>query len=218
MSSAFGGGPGPTRGPRPPGRPWGSRSTAGPTYTPRSPTRPRSSRGFRAPSTSRSPGSIGGGNSNGRFTAASLDSLTAAIGAGSISAAGYDGIVWDIEEGDAGLSAAFAASFAAAKAQGLATLATTSHSAPYGIDDAAALMSGFFGDANIDYLSPQLYSTGEETENEYNELQGVSWADYVGCEAKVVPSIVAGSMYSDAQSYFAGKGVATSGYVQWAQP
>ena len=162
--------------------------------------------------------SIGGGNSNGRFTAASLDSLTAAIGAGSISAAGYDGIVWDIEEGDAGLSAAFAASFAAAKAQGLATLVTTSHSAPYGIDDAAALMSGFFGDANIDYLSPQLYSTGEETENEYNELQGVSWADYVGCEAKVVPSIVTGSMYSDAQSYFAGKGVATSGYVQWAQP
>ena len=43
------------------------------------------------------------------------------------------GVVYDIEEGDSGLSAAFAESFAAVKAKGMSVLVTVSHSQPYAV-------------------------------------------------------------------------------------
>jgi hypothetical protein len=64
----------------------------------------------------------------GAFTLSSLNAITAAINANTIT--GYNGIAYDIEEGDAGLASAFTASFAAAKAKGFKVLVTTSHSQP----------------------------------------------------------------------------------------
>ena len=74
---------------------------------------------------------------------------------------GWDGISYNVEEGDSGLALAFAASFANAKANGLAVLVTVSHSQPYNVSDANALMISFFTDSNIDFLSPKLLTTGQ---------------------------------------------------------
>ncbi|MDX8399778.1 MAG: LysM peptidoglycan-binding domain-containing protein [Gallionellaceae bacterium] len=160
--------------------------------------------------------SLGGGNEDGAFTSASLTSITNAINAGDF--AGYDGIAYDVEEGDSGLESLFSESFAAAKANGYKVLVTVSHSAPYGISDASDLMQSFFADPNIDYLSPQLYTTGEETSNDYATSGGVEWSQYATAKAAVVPSIVNSSMYADAQIYFQEQGVSIKGFVQWSQP
>lgn len=158
---------------------------------------------------------IGGGNEDGAFTAQVLTTLTAAIKAGKF--ARYDGVAYDVEEGDDDLEDAFAESFAAAKEKGLKVLVTVSHSAPYGIDDAQCLMSSFFANPDIDFISPQLYTTGKESANDYDISHGVTWSQYADSKAKVVPSIVKDDYFADAQAYFAKQGVILDGYVQWSQ-
>jgi len=129
---------------------------------------------------------------------------------------GYQGIAFDIEEGDSGLAGAFATAFSTCKSAGYQILVTTSHSVPYGISDGTSLMQSFFSNGNIDYLSPQLYTTGTESSNDYT-ADGLTWSAYVGARPQFVPSIVTGSYYPSAQSYFAGQGITTAGFVQWAQ-
>lgn len=155
---------------------------------------------------------LGGGNGNGAWTEAALTDITNAINAGDF--AGYNGIAYDVEEGSSGLETAFQQSFAAAQAKGYQTV---SHSAPYDISDASTLMQSFFADPNIDYLSPQLYTTGTETSNDYTTSGGVTWSEYSTAKAAVVPSIVQANMYSDAQDYFDTQGVNLSGFIQWSQ-
>ena len=65
-------------------------------------------------------------------------------------------------------------------------------------------------------MSPQLYSTGYETVNDYTAV-GTPWSSYATTKAAVVPSIVAASYYADAVTYFAKQGVTLQGYVQWSQ-
>lgn len=158
---------------------------------------------------------LGGGNSHGAWTESALTAITDAINAGDF--AGYAGIAYDVEEGDSGLESAFAQSFAAAQMNNYRVLVSVSHSAPYGISDAATLMQSFFANPNIDYLSPQLYTTGTETSNDYATSGGVAWSEYATAKAAVVPSIVQADMYADAQAYFETQGVSLSGYVQWSQ-
>jgi hypothetical protein len=131
--------------------------------------------------------------------------------------AGYDGIVFDIEEGDSGLSDAFKQCFRAARSKGFYVLVTVSYSAPYGIPDAANLMRSFFPNPDINYLSPQLYTSGTETYNQYSTIAGVQWYEYASAKATVIPSIVTGSLYSSAESFFRSQGVTIDGYVQWSQ-
>ena len=95
-------------------------------------------------------------------------------------------------------------------------MVTISHAAPYGIPDGAALTRAFFTDPNIDYVSPQLYSSGTESANDYTPNMGMAWTEYAQSKAQVVPSIVLASMYADAKAKFQGWGVNTAGYVQWA--
>lgn len=158
---------------------------------------------------------LGGGNSSGAWTADAVQAVTNAIGANSF--AGYQGIAYDIEEGSAGLASAFALSFAAAKAKGFQVLVTVSHSAPYGISDAATLMQSFFANPDIDILSPQLYTTGQETSNQYDISDGVTWNEYASAKAVIAPSIVSANLYASAQQYFSDQGVALGGFVQWQQ-
>jgi len=157
--------------------------------------------------------SLGGGNDNGAFNRYSLNAITESINQGVFDQ--YDGIAYDVEEGRSGLSNEFKTSFAAAKAKGFKVLVTVSHSAPYDIGDAAVLMDAFFADSNIDILSPQLYTTGEEPENNYETSHGVTWASYANCKAAIVPSLVTGSLYPSAQAYFSEQGVTLQGYIQW---
>lgn len=157
---------------------------------------------------------LGGGNENGSFSAGSLGKIVAAINDGSFAA--YKGIAFDVEEGDSGLAAAFQQAFAAAKAMGFKVLVTVSHSAPYGMADAKAVMSAFFQDGNIDFLSPQLYTSGSETANDWATTAGVTWEQYAGARAAIIPSIVNANLYPNAQQVLAGHGVTTQGYVVWA--
>jgi len=158
--------------------------------------------------------SVGGGNKNGAWTSSAVTAVTNAFAAGTFN--GYGGICYDVEEGDSGLSGVFETSFAAAKSHGFKVLVTISHSAPYGIGDAGTLMKSFFQSSNIDWISPQLYTSGDETKNDYTTSGGVSWNQYAGSIAKIAPSIVTASLYSSAVSYFQGQGVTLYGYVQWA--
>jgi len=144
---------------------------------------------------------------------------------------GYQGLVFDVEEGTyappvtiENVKSAFEAAFQAAKSKGLKVLVTVSHSAPYGLpnpsgspSDASKLMDAFFASSNIDYISPQLYTSGSEGSNDYTTSGGVPWSRYKNSKAKVVPSIVRSSLYASAQTYFSGQGITLAGYVQWAQ-
>ena len=96
-------------------------------------------------------------------------------------------------------------------------IATYSHSAPYGFVDASALMQSFLEEANIDALSPQLYTTGDEGSNDYTEQVSVPWPDYVNATPAIIPSLVNGGTYfTDAQEYFeTGFGIRIQGYIQW---
>ncbi|BAZ71107.1 hypothetical protein NIES4106_59040 (plasmid) [Fischerella sp. NIES-4106] len=158
--------------------------------------------------------SLGGGNSNGSFTQQILHSIITHIKNGKFS--DYRGIAFDIEEGEANLTSDFEHAFAAAKNKNFKVLVTTSHSAPYGIPDARTMMKNFIKNENIDYLSPQLYTSGTETENDFATSQGVSWEDYAHSKPVIVPSIVRANMYRDAKNRFSRHGVTTKGFIQWA--
>lgn len=157
---------------------------------------------------------FGGGGKGGRFDSTTVQAVTTAIQNDRFQA--YQGIAYDIEVGSTGLTADFQASFQAAKAKGLKVLVTISHSAPFGIRDGSALMEAFFADDNIDFLSPQLYTTGKEKTNDYATSHGVHWSSYATAKAAVLPSIVHASYYADAQSYFAKQGVNLKGFIRWS--
>jgi len=160
--------------------------------------------------------SLGGGNAAGRFTSAILGTINTAINNGTFS--GYNGIVFDIEEGDSGLYSNFATAFQSAKNKGFKVLVTVSHSAPYGISDFSSLMDNVLKNTNVDYMSPQLYTSGSEGANDYSLTGTYNWTKYAATTQKIIPSIVRASFYSSAQTYFKSKfGITLAGFVQWAQ-
>ncbi|MCF6459124.1 LysM peptidoglycan-binding domain-containing protein [Pseudoalteromonas sp. MMG024] len=158
---------------------------------------------------------FGGGNQAGAFNIQALVGIYEAIQSNLLQ--GYDGIAFDIETGDSGLTQDFQKVFAKAKKAGLDVLVTVSHSAPYGISDGNEMMGTFFADSNIDIISPQLYTTGEEPQNDYATSLGVQWSEFANCKAKVVPSLVKDAYYPSAVNYFANQGVTLAGYIQWQQ-
>ena len=159
--------------------------------------------------------SFGGGTSNGSWSLTSLSSLNDAISAKQF--AGWDGICYDIELGDAGLGAAFAASFANAKSVDLSVLVTISHSQPYGITDASTLMTSFISNQNITFLSPQLYTTGLEATNDFTAV-GTTWDAYALSQAKILPSVVLGVRdFPLALTFFSKLNITLGGFVQWTQ-
>lgn len=156
---------------------------------------------------------VGGGNANGYWTASRISELNSNLA--NIKNAGYYGVCYDIEEGDSGLSGAFTASFALAKSQGLSVLVTTSHSQPYGVGDASALMKAVLSSSSVDYVSPQLYSSGTETANDYTAVS-TPWSAYKNAKAKVVVSVASPGLYQSAQSYFQAQGITTYGFISWS--
>ena len=158
--------------------------------------------------------SIAGGDSDGRWTLGNITNLDMAVRANKL--AGYNGICYDIENGEAGLSAAFAASFANAKAHGLSVLLTISSSQPYAFTDAPTLMKSFFSNPNIDYMSPQVYNDALNGNDFMNE--GTSWSAWSKAKAKIVVSVVEGSRdYAGAYEYFTKQNINLAGYIQWNQ-
>ena len=157
--------------------------------------------------------SLGGGaKATGSMTEASLQAIIAGIRNGTF--AGYQGLCFDVEVGDSGLENTFEQAFVTARSNGFKVLVTVSHSEPYGIPDTKTLMASFLNSQNIDILSPQLYSSGSESANDYTAV-GTPWTAYANAKAIVAPSIVKAAYYADAVTYFAGKGVTLGGFIQW---
>ncbi len=156
---------------------------------------------------------IGGGNKNGKFTTRVLTNINNAAANGDF--AGYDGIAYDIEDATFGIHEDFSESFKAVKAAGFKVLVSVSHSAPYGAPDAGYLMGCLLDDENVDFMSPQLYTNGDETENDYADTL-YPWVGYVGKKAALIPSIVTANLYPSAVDYFNGQNITLEGYIQWA--
>merc|ERR1711920_78678 len=132
----------------------------------------------------------------------------------------WSGIVFDIEECySAGLAQNFASAFRAAKKAGLGVLVTVSHSAPYGCSDPDVLMKSFFPNTDIDYLSPQLYTNGNEPSPSFVAGNQVKWSDWTGSKARFVPSIgclaVKNGGYQKVQDYFKQYDLVATGYIVW---
>ena len=169
--------------------------------------------------------SLGGGNAAGSFTASALTKIKSSMGA--IKAANYSGIILDVEEATGSakeLVPAFAAVLAAAKGEGLRTAVTTSHSAPYQCDsanDAVALVKAWVADPNLDILSPQLYSSGQEGSPQFDTTASCSpacsWSLYKGFKGIFAPSIVEPSHYPATKAFFAATNVDTGGFFEWKQ-
>lgn len=156
---------------------------------------------------------IGGGTrSTGYFTHEKIQNLNNAINAGELS--DFQGLVYDVEVGDAGLETIFQASFAAAKTKGLKVIVTVSHSEPYAVGDSQTLMRSFLADEHIDVLSPQLYDSGKEDYNKFDNI-GVHWSAYANTNAAILPSIVRPNLYENAKEYFEEKGISLGGYIRW---
>jgi len=172
--------------------------------------------------------SIGGGNQNGIL---STDILNAFVNdLDKVQQKGFDGVMFDIEKvrgSAADVNPAFAAAFAATKAKGMKVAITVSHSAPYDTDsaqDAVAMMNAFVRDTNVDIISPQLYTSGNESQPDYSltgscAAAGCSWDIYKEMHSGMtfVPSIVAATQYDAVKSHFAQDGITASGYFVWQQ-
>jgi hypothetical protein len=152
--------------------------------------------------------SYGGGNANGSWTPSTLKLLTSDAQISKIKGLGYNGVCLDVEEGS-GEPSDFDAVFKALKGAGLQVMVTTSHFAPYGFSNKAALVSDWISNPNIDILSPQLYTSGSETTNSWEG----DFQQYKNCKAKLAPSIVEASMFSDVKSHLPN----AVGYFQWKQ-
>ncbi len=124
--------------------------------------------------------SLGGGNENGRWTQDDIDAVLAALNNKLF--IGYQGIMFDIEVGDSGLENGFQQVFALAKTYKYQVLVSVSHTAPYAITDNLKLMQSILADENVDVISPQLYSGGRVSKNDYTPTPGVPWSTYQGCK------------------------------------
>jgi len=162
----------------------------------------------------------GGGDSDGEWNATWLDKWETSIKNGELST--WDGIVFDIEEchsSMSGLAENFASAFRAAKEAGLSVLVTVSHSAPYGCGDPDVLMKAFFDNDDVDILSPQLYSSGEEDTPQFEDGDGVSWGDWSGSKGRFVPSLgckaVANGGYASTKEFFSKYNLVPTGYIVW---
>jgi len=168
--------------------------------------------------------SIGGGNAGGIFTVSAISKITSACRSGAFK--NYNGICYDIEivKGDSGsVVSAFKSSFAACKSSGLKVFVTTSHSAPYDTATpqvAIDLVRSWVSDSNIDILSPQLYSSGQERTPELAETNsckaaGCTWDLWKNARPIIAPSIVSANQYEAARSGLSQLNF--GGYVVWEQ-
>jgi len=160
----------------------------------------------------------GGGNANGRWSSEWLGQWETTIKNGELST--WDGIVFDIEEcSSSGLAGNFASAFRAAKDAGLSVLVTVSHSAPYGCGDSDVLMKAFFNNDDVDILSPQLYTSGDEAQPEFDASDQLGWDDWRGSKGRLVPSIgchaVANGGYASAKEFFSQHNLEATGYIVW---
>lgn len=172
--------------------------------------------------------SIGGGNQNGVLTAANVQAFINDLS--KVHDAGFRGIIWDIEKvrgPSSSMNTVFANAFAAVKSAGLENGITVSHTAPYDTDtaqDATDFVTRFLQDTNVDFISPQLYTSGFESSPDFAATgncasAGCGWEMYRSMRSgmKLAPSIVRASQYAQAKQGLEERGLDTAGYIVWDQ-
>jgi len=157
--------------------------------------------------------SYGGGNDAGSWSDARIQSVIDFIP--NIKSLGYTGVVLDIEQSSEEISISrWNELYSAIKNGNLILCVTTSHFKPYGISDANALVTDWLQNPLIDYLSPQLYTSGNEQAN--------SWAAfnvaYKESKPKIIPSIVKSTYYATVPPTVTSHLPNAVGYIQWQNP
>jgi chitinase len=138
--------------------------------------------------------SYGGGNEYGAWSLAAVQAVADSSNLDAVIALKYDGIVIDAEVYASGQTVTVAQwndMFVAIKAKGLLLIVTISHFSPYGMPNGNELVADWLLNPLIDYLSPQLYTTGTEPQNDW---VGFSQA-WVTASTPIAPSIVQASYY-----------------------
>ena len=141
--------------------------------------------------------------------------------------AGFTGVCFDIEETSGGMELveAFERAFKALKKSGLEVMITTSHSAPYSADTdeiRIAFVESWIKSPDVDYISPQLYTSGSEGSPEMEPSSGTSgpvnyekYYQNMPAWKKFVPSVNSVSHVDEMKKTFNKKGVRVDGFVQW---
>ena len=175
--------------------------------------------------------SLGGGYGSdgtpnaGKFTQTVLNAILTAINNGNFS--NYKGILFDVEYIDTtGLTSQsamyplFQSIFTAAKSKSLKVIVCVGHSG--NITDVAGgsqytqLMTDFLSDANVDYVSPQLYANGNENPPQYN-ANGLPWSDWAASGKPIIFAIPWAQQYECVEAWAKQQFNPNqlSGFLQW---
>jgi hypothetical protein len=183
--------------------------------------------------------SLGGGYGSdgtpnaGKFTMQVLQNILTAINNGSFSQ--YTGILFDVEYVDStGIPAPnpanpsislmyplFKSIFAAAQSKNLKVIVCVGHSgniqdlATYAQD--TTLMQNFLADSNVNYVSPQLYSSGLENPPQYN-VNGLPWSAWATSGKPIIVAIPWAQQYECVETWASQQTppLKLSGFLQWA--
>ena len=78
------------------------------------------------------------------------------------------------------------------------------------------MVKSWVADANIDYLSPQLYTEGIKDHPNFTVAPGCSYDMYKNSKGKMIPSMVDYRDYDIVEAHFKKNfGITTEGYIQW---
>ena len=135
--------------------------------------------------------SYGGGNDIGRWTLPRLQAIYTTANRNFLASNGYDGVVFDVEEGDAIAISEWNTAFDTLRQNGFIVVVTISHFAPYQMANANELVQDWMKNSRIDYLSPQLYTSGNEASNDWINLA----SEWLNVTPNLAPSIVKESYY-----------------------
>ena len=154
---------------------------------------------------------LGGGLESGIWNVSDLDYINQKLT--EIKRAGWDGLCFDVEVCTPNVSFvdAFKNCFAKCKQAGLKVLVTMSHTNPYqcqtGAGQGMDLVNSWINDSNVDYISPQLYSSGDS-------LEPSNLSMFKSVENKIVPSI---PDVPDWDGLNTKTGINNAGYIIWKQ-
>ena len=132
---------------------------------------------------------------------------------------GYDGISFDIQEGDARVQD-FNKMFQECRDKGLIVKVTTTNFAPIGFSNKQALMKDWITNQNIDIFSPQLFKSDIDNNNNWSGFGGsssvVSQKDILNitCNPRLCPIVLKTDFYPDAKE----KLYNSTGYFLYKNP
>ena len=154
---------------------------------------------------------LGGGLDSGIWNIGDFDYINQKLS--EIKKAGWEGVCYDVEVCPPNVSFvdAFKNSFAKCKQEGLQVLVTMSHTNPYkcqtGAGQGMDMVKSWMSDSNIDYISPQLYSSGDD-------LEPSDLTMFKSIENKIIPSI---PDVPDWNGLNTKTGINNAGYIIWKQ-